>query len=112
MTKTASKDGTQIAYDEVGSGPPLVLVDGAFCRRDFGPMATLAKLLADRYSVIYYDRRGRGESEDTKPYAVEREVEDLAAVVAVATRHGSPVNLYGASSGAALAIRGVASGLP
>jgi pimeloyl-ACP methyl ester carboxylesterase len=108
VKKVTSKDGTSIAYEQRGSGPPLVLVDGAFCRRGFGPMPTLAPLLASRFTVFHYDRRGRGDSGDTRPYAVEREVEDLAAVVQAA---GEPVLLYGISSGAALALRTAASGL-
>jgi pimeloyl-ACP methyl ester carboxylesterase len=108
MKTTTSRDGTRLAYEALGSGPPLVLVDGAFCRRTFGPMPDLAKLLAARFTVFHYDRRGRGESGDTPPHAVEREVEDLEAIVAAAG--GSPF-LYGISSGAALSIRGVASGL-
>ncbi|HEY1954171.1 MAG TPA: alpha/beta hydrolase [Polyangiaceae bacterium] len=111
MKTTKSEDGTTLAYDELGAGPPLVLVDGAFCRRAFGPMPALAAELAKSFTVFHYDRRGRGDSGDTKPYAVEREVEDLAAVVAKATVGGA-VFMYGISSGAALALRGAASGLP
>jgi pimeloyl-ACP methyl ester carboxylesterase len=117
MKTTTSRDGTTIAYEEVGSGPPLVLVDGAFCRREFGPMPQLAPLLARQFTVFHYDRRGRGDSGDTAPYAVEREIEDLAAIVKVAGA-GSPaapqgsVFLYGTSSGAALAMLGAASGPP
>ncbi len=115
MKTVTSKDGTSIAYEELGSGPALVLVDGAFCRRTFGPMPALAAALAKHFTVFHYDRRGRGDSTDTKPYAVEREVEDLAAVVAkaAASANGSgSVLMYGISSGAALAIRGAGAGLP
>ena len=108
MNTVTSRDGTRIAYDQRGSGPPLVLVDGAMCSRKFGPSASLAPLLAPHFTVFWYDRRGRGDSGDTPPYAVEREVEDLAAVAEVAG--GSPF-LYGSSSGAALAIRAAASGV-
>jgi pimeloyl-ACP methyl ester carboxylesterase len=108
MKKVTSRDGTSIAYEQLGSGPPVVLVDGAFCGRGFGPMPALAALLAPRFTVFHYDRRGRGDSGDTQPYAVDREVEDLAAVAQAA---GAPVFLYGCSSGAALAVRGAASGL-
>lgn len=108
MHTTTSKDGTSIAYEKLGQGPPLVLVDGAFCRRAFGPMPALAKLLAPHFTVLHYDRRGRGDSGDTAPYAAEREVEDLRAVVDAAG--GTPF-MYGISSGAALALRAVGRGL-
>ena len=81
MKKVISKDGTAIAYDQTGSGPPLILVDGAFCSRTFGPMPKLAPLLAPHFTMIAYDRRGRGDSTDTKPYAVAREIEDLDALI-------------------------------
>jgi pimeloyl-ACP methyl ester carboxylesterase len=104
-----SKDGTRIAYERIGSGPPLILVDGALCYRASGPARPLAALLADRFTVFFYDRRGRGESGDTLPYAIEREVEDLAAMVE--TAGGSPY-VYGISSGAALALEAASRGLP
>ena len=94
-----SKDGTKIAYDKVGSGPVVVLVLGALNSRKSG--AKLAKLLASRFTVISYDRRGRGDSTDTAPYAPQREVEDVKALI---DEIGEPVFLYGHSSGAALAI--------
>lgn len=106
--KTLSKDGTPIAYECTGSGPALILVDGACCHRAFGPTGALAPLLASRYTVFRYDRRGRGESGDTKPYAVEREIEDLAALVGEAG--GSPF-VCGVSSGAALALEAAARGV-
>lgn len=114
MSTLTSKDGTVIAYEQVGSGPPVVLVDGAFCGRTFGPMPALAKALAPQFTVFHYDRRGRGGSGDTKPYAPEREVEDLSAVVtrAAALSPRGKACLYGISSGAALALRGAASELP
>ena len=77
--KLFSKDGTAIAFDRVGDGPPVILVDGALCYRAFGSSRPLAKLLAQHFTVFTYDRRGRGDSGDTAPYAVEREVEDIEA---------------------------------
>ena len=94
-----SKDGTKIAYDKVGKGPVVVLVLGALNSRKSG--AKLAKLLASRFTVVSYDRRGRGESTDTAPYAPQREVEDVKALI---DEVGKPVFLYGHSSGGALAI--------
>jgi pimeloyl-ACP methyl ester carboxylesterase len=104
----ASTDGTRIAFERHGAGPPLILVDGAMCSRSFGPMPKLVPLLARRFDVISFDRRGRGESGDRAPYAIEREVEDLAALVTAA---GGGASIFGISSGAALAIRAAASGL-
>lgn len=109
MQQVTSKDGTSIAFDRAGRGPNLILVDGALCRRTFGPMPALAQKLSDRFSVITYDRRGRGDSGDTAPYSVEREVEDLGAVIEAA---GGSAYVFGASSGGALALEAVASGLP
>lgn len=109
MNTTTSADGTTIAYDRIGSGPALVLVDGALCSRAQGPMPELAGLLQDEFTVYTYDRRGRGDSGDTQPYSPEREVEDLAAVVAEA---GGSAYAYGSSSGAALLLRAAAAGVP
>src|SRR5512145_2427876 len=106
MEKVTSKDGTPIAFERSGSGPALILVDGALCSRAFGPMPKLAPLLAQHFTVFMYDRRGRGESGDTKPYAKEREVEDIAALIDAAS--GSAFVL-GLSSGAALALDAAAS---
>ncbi|WP_369381904.1 alpha/beta fold hydrolase [Streptomyces sp. cg36] len=107
-TATArSADGTPIAYDRLGAGPPLVLVGGAFSTRE--THTALARLLAADFTVFTYDRRGRGASGDTLPYEVAREVEDLAAVAAEA---GGPVRLYGLSSGGVLALRAAAGGVP
>ncbi len=107
MGRVASADGTAIAYDAVGAGPPLVLVAGALTtRRSLAPLA--AALAAER-TVHAYDRRGRGESGDTPPFAVEREIEDLAAVIGAA---GGRAAVYGHSSGAGLALRAAAAGLP
>ena len=101
MSKVTSKDGTEIAYEKTGKGPELILVDGALIYRSFGPMPELAKLLAPNFTVTTYDRRGRGESGDTKPYALEREVEDLNALIDAA---GGSAYVYGISSGACLAL--------
>ena len=101
MEKVISKDGTVIAFDCVGSGPPLILVDGALCYRGSGPMVPLAALLASHFTVFTYDRRGRGDSGDTAPYAVEREVEDIDALIKEA---GGLAFVYGISSGAGLAL--------
>src|SRR6516162_1626149 len=105
---TTSGDGTTIAYTKLGSGPPLILVDGAFCYRENGPAPELAPLLGQHFTVFTYDRRGRGESGDTPPYAVEREVEDLQAIVEEA---GGSAYAVGISSGGALALQAAASGV-
>jgi pimeloyl-ACP methyl ester carboxylesterase len=99
MDRVTSKDGTTISFERLGSGPPVVLVCGGSVDRSSN--APLAALLAKHFTVFNYDRRGRGESGDTPPYAVEREVEDIDAVVAAA---GGSAFLYGSSSGAALAL--------
>lgn len=104
-----SADGTRIAFERMGSGPALVLVDGAMCYREFGPARDVATELADSYTVYFYDRRGRGESGDTEPYAVQREVEDLGAVLAAT---GEVPYVMGQSSGAALVLEAAASGVP
>jgi pimeloyl-ACP methyl ester carboxylesterase len=102
-----SRDGTAIAYEQAGSGPAVILVGGAFCDRSFaGPLVTL---LQGDFTVVTYDRRGRGDSTDTPPYAVSREVEDLDAVITAA---GGSAYLFGMSSGAALAFEAAAAGLP
>lgn len=103
-----SKDGTRIAYEKVGSGPALVLVDGAMCYRDFGPCRSAASALSDRYTVYFYDRRGRGESGDTAQYAPEREYEDLKAVIDAA---GGDAYVLGYSSGGAIVLQAAASGV-
>lgn len=99
VEKAISQDGTTIAYERSGSGPALILVLGALNSRKSG--SKLAGLLAPHFSVITYDRRGRGDSTDKAPYSPQREVEDIAALVGVM---GAPVRLYGHSSGAALAL--------
>lgn len=95
-----SKDGTKLAFEKVGKGPALVIVGGALSQRDGGK--PLAAKLSDQFTVYVYDRRGRGESGDTQPYAVEREIEDLGAVIEQA---GSSAHVYAVSSGAALALQ-------
>jgi pimeloyl-ACP methyl ester carboxylesterase len=101
MKKVISKDGTEIAYQTSGQGPALILVDGALCYQSFGPMTNLAKLLAPHFTVYTYDRRGRGGSGDTRPYAVEREIEDIEALIQAA---GGAAFVFGTSSGACLAL--------
>lgn len=101
MATVTSKDGTKIVYGKTGQGPVVILVGGAFNTRSFGPNKTLASLLAKDFTVINYDRRGRGASGDTLPYAVEREVEDIEALI---EDNGGKTYLYGISSGAALAL--------
>ncbi|WP_217162372.1 alpha/beta fold hydrolase [Streptomyces sp. AC512_CC834] len=105
--KTLSRDGTSIAYERTGRGPAVVLVSGAMSTG--ATIAPLAAELSDRLDVTVYDRRGRGESGDTAPYAVEREIEDLAALIETV---GGEASLYGMSSGGALVLRAAASGLP
>jgi pimeloyl-ACP methyl ester carboxylesterase len=107
MSSVPSADGTTIAFDRSGRGPALVLVVGAFCDRS--SPASLAAALGSDFTVYCYDRRGRGDSDDRPPYAVEREVEDLAAVVAAA---GGTALVFGHSSGAALALEAAAAGVP
>lgn len=101
MPFVTSKDGTQIGYSVVGSGPPIVLVDGAMCWRGMGPATPLAEELKDKFTVYTYDRRGRGESGNTLPYATQREVEDLEAVIAAA---GGAAAVYAISSGVGVAL--------
>jgi len=104
-----SADGTRIAYEVTGTGPALVLVDGALCHRAFGPSRPVAEALSEAFTVHAYDRRGRGESgAGGAPYSLDREVEDLAAVIAAA---GGRVSLLGFSSGSALALEAVRSGV-
>ena len=101
MVTVTSKDGTRIAYDRTGAGPPVILVNGALVYRAHWGHGPLAAQLADHFTVYTYDRRGRGESSDTLPYAVEREIEDLEALIDEA---GGPAFVYGDSSGAALVL--------
>lgn len=105
MDTVTSNDGTTIGFDRMGEGPPVVVVGGGSVDRTSN--APLVPLLADRFTVLNYDRRGRGDSGDTLPYSVEREIEDIGAVIEAA---GGEANLYGTSSGAALALAAAASG--
>jgi pimeloyl-ACP methyl ester carboxylesterase len=107
--KVTASDGTAIAFERAGTGPALVLVDPALGYRGFDNVRGLGKRLAADFTVYSYERRGRGDSGDTLPYAVEREVEDLAAVIAEA---GGRASVYGFSSGALLALHAAAAGVP
>jgi len=99
---TTSADGTVIGFETLGQGPAVVLVDGAMCYRVHGPMRPIAEALAVERTAVLYDRRGRGASGDTVPYAVEREIDDLGAVIDAV---GGSAALFGISSGAALCLR-------
>ncbi|MGD1220267.1 MULTISPECIES: alpha/beta fold hydrolase [Streptomyces] len=105
--KTVSRDGTPIAYERLGDGPAIILVAGAMCTG--ATLAPLAAALSDRFGAVVYDRRGRGASGDTAPFAVAREVEDIAALIEAC---GGSAALFGVSSGGALALEAAASGLP
>jgi pimeloyl-ACP methyl ester carboxylesterase len=107
MQKVLSKDGTAIAFDRFGGGQPLILVVGAFNDRSTG--RPLAQSLVSHFSVYTYDRRGRGDSGDTPPYAIQREIQDLEALIAEA---GGSAAVFGYSSGALLALHAAATGLP
>ena len=109
METVRSDDGTTIAFERSGTGPALVMALGAF--NDRHTKAALRALLVPRFTVFAYDRRGRGDSGDTPPYAVEREIEDLAAVIE-ATGAGGSARVFGHSSGAVLALRAAAAGVP
>jgi pimeloyl-ACP methyl ester carboxylesterase len=107
MDKVTSRDGTPIAFDRLGDGPPVIMVCGAMCDRAL--MRPTAEELAKHFTVFNYDRRGRGDSGDTAPYAVECEIEDIGALVAEV---GGTASVYGHSSGAGLALHVAARGLP
>lgn len=109
MSTVQSRDGTAIAYTRIGRGPALIFVDGALCHRGFGVSTKIAALLAENFTVYTYDRRGRGESGDARPYAIAREVEDLAALIQAA---GGSAVVVGVSSGAALGLEAANAGLP
>src|SRR4051812_38451233 len=102
-----SADGTSIAYEQRGTGAPVILVGGAF--NDRTTVAGLAEVLSADFTTIAYDRRGRGDSGDTSPYAMEREIEDIAALILEA---GGSASVFGHSSGAVLALEAAAAGLP
>ena len=106
MNTVRSQDGTTIAFDRSGSGPALILVGGAMSDR--GSAAGVATRLAPSFTVYSYDRRGRGDSGDTPPYSVEREIEDLAALIAEA---GGSACVMGKSSGGILALEAATHGL-
>ena len=118
MLNVISKDGTNIAYDKYGEGPVIIIVGGAFQHRAIDlNIATLklnqqhqqlAYLLAQFFTVIHYDRRGRGDSGDTLPYAVEREIEDIEALI---NEMGESAYLFGMSSGGVLALEAAVQGL-
>jgi pimeloyl-ACP methyl ester carboxylesterase len=101
MDTVRSEDGTTVAFDMLGDGPAVILVDGAMTTRSSGSKTELANLLAQHFTVYRYDRRGRGDSGDTKPYAVQREIEDINALIDEA---GGSAFLYGHSSGGCLAL--------
>jgi pimeloyl-ACP methyl ester carboxylesterase len=107
MEKVTSRDGTIIAFDRLGDGPPVIVVCGAMCDRAL--MRPTAEELARHFTVFNYDRRGRGNSRDTTPYAVGREIEDIGALLAEA---GGRASVYGHSSGAGLVLHAAAHGLP
>ncbi|MEO6504192.1 MAG: alpha/beta hydrolase [Jatrophihabitantaceae bacterium] len=107
MEKVTSKDGTVLAYDRVGEGPSLILAAGALNDRE--NTAELADLLAPYVTVFNYDRRGRGDSGDTSPYSVQKEIEDLEAIIGVA---GGSAMLFAHCTAGMLALEAVAQGLP
>jgi hypothetical protein len=107
MDSVTSNDGTTIAFERLGEGPPVILVSGGSVDRSSN--VPLAGVLATQFTVYNYDRRGRGPSGDTQPYAVQREIEDIDAVLGAA---GGSAGLYGSSSGAALAMEAAAAGVP
>jgi pimeloyl-ACP methyl ester carboxylesterase len=106
-TRVTSADGTSIAFERGGDGPPLILIAGAFCSRS--TTAPLAAALQQGFTTFNCDRRGRGDSGDTQPYAVEREIDDMDALI---TEAGGAAALFGHSSGATLALKAAAHGLP
>lgn len=101
MRTTQSRDGTTLAYDVYGDGPALLFITGATCFRSFWPVLHDAEVFAQEFTVYNYDRRGRGDSGNTLPYTVEREIEDIEALIDAA---GGAISLYGHSSGAILAL--------
>ncbi|GGL87685.1 alpha/beta hydrolase [Deinococcus aerolatus] len=101
MQTVTSQDSTVIAYEQIGQGPTIILVVGALCSRSTAGARALAQRLSAQFTVINYDRRGRGDSGDTAPYSISREVEDLAALIEATGGHA---HLYGHSSGGALVL--------
>jgi pimeloyl-ACP methyl ester carboxylesterase len=108
MYTAISRDGTKLAYDKVGQGPALLLVAGAFSYRKFPGQVQLANLLSESFTVYNYDRRGRGDSGDTQPYDIAREIEDIEAMIDEA---GGSAHVWGLSSGAVLALQAAARGV-
>ncbi len=106
--RVTSSDGTSIAYERLGAGPAVILVDAAGNFRGFSPMPQLAEALAQNFTTFTYDRRGKGASTDTLPYAVDREIDDLQALINVA---GGPAFVHGFSSGAILALLAAERGI-
>lgn len=107
MHHTTSRDGTRIAFERLGDGPPIIVISAAL--QGAATYRPLAEELSRQFTAFVYDRRGRGDSGDTAPYAVEREIEDLAALIAEA---GGTASVYGHSSGAGLVLHAAAAGLP
>jgi pimeloyl-ACP methyl ester carboxylesterase len=107
MKTVTSADGTTIAYDRTGSGPAVILIGGAFGDRHEPTVAGLARALSPNFTVYNYDRRGRGDSDDTMPYSVQREIDDLNALIEHA---GGQASVFGGSSGGALALEAAAGG--
>lgn len=105
MKTVASDDGTSIAFERGGEGPPIVFVFGAF--NDHNRAVPLASALEQRFTTYVYDRRGRGSSGDNQPYAIEREIEDIDALI---SETGGSARVFAHSSGATLALRAAASG--
>jgi pimeloyl-ACP methyl ester carboxylesterase len=108
MPRVTSKDGTSIAFDKTGKGPALVLVDGAFCFREYGVTPKLVPLISDQFTVYSYDRRGRGESSDREPYSIENEIDDLNKII---EQTGEEPFICGFSSGAGLILHAAGNGI-
>ena len=108
MQTVISADGTKIAFDSHGDGPAVILIGGALSYRRFKKMVELSELITENSTVINYDRRGRGDSDEAGPFALEREIEDIAALIAAA---GGAASLSGCSSGGALALRAAGAGI-
>lgn len=105
MLHVKSKDGTKIVFEKYGAGPVVILVNGTVGYRDYHGDRELAQMLADNFTAVIYDRRGRGESADTPPYSVDREIDDIEALVVAM---GGQADLYGVSTGAALVLKAAA----